>query len=271
MAFAPQELSLEGGKPVELYKFALGSTLFPFTSSEQQIIADAVTYEPEVINRSKIVNSSEQKDNQLNIKVPASNLFARVFINVIPGERSSVTIFQQHLTDTPTPENVAIFKGFVSTVSFVKNGKEAIIICRPLTSAAGRPMPRQTYQGLCNHMLYDARCTLLEANFEEIGLITAETDRDVTLDSTFTNLTGDYWEAGFIELGNEFRLIVGQVNDVMKLNLPFKASALNRTVRVVPGCKHRLQQDCITKFNNGDNYGGFPYVPTKNPFATGLD
>lgn len=271
MTYAGQETSREGSRPVELYKFALAGTLFPFTSAEQEVIADAVTYEPETIKRSKLVNTPEQKENQLNVTLPATNTFAKLFVNVIPGERASITVFQQHLTDTPTPENVAIFKGFVSTVSFSANGKVATVLCRPLTSAAGRPMPRQTYQGLCNHMLYDPRCSLLQANFEETGDVIAVSGRTVTLDSTFTNLTGDYWEAGFVQFGNEFRLIVAQTNDVMKLNLPFAESPLSQAVKAVPGCKHRLSQDCITKFSNGDNYGGFPYVPKKNPFSTGLD
>jgi len=30
---------------------------------------------------------------------------------------------------------------------------------------------------------------------------------------------------------------------------------------IYPGCQKRLQQDCITKFSNGINFGGFPYLP----------
>jgi uncharacterized phage protein (TIGR02218 family) len=30
---------------------------------------------------------------------------------------------------------------------------------------------------------------------------------------------------------------------------------------IVPGCQKRLVQDCIGKFNNGINHGGFPYLP----------
>jgi uncharacterized phage protein (TIGR02218 family) len=30
---------------------------------------------------------------------------------------------------------------------------------------------------------------------------------------------------------------------------------------IYPGCQKRYQQDCISKFNNGINFGGFPYLP----------
>ena len=40
-------------------------------------------------------------------------------------------------------------------------------------------------------------------------------------------------------------------------------------VTLYPGCDHTLN-DCINKFDNRDNYGGFQWIPSKNPFANNV-
>jgi hypothetical protein len=37
-------------------------------------------------------------------------------------------------------------------------------------------------------------------------------------------------------------------------------------VSLFPGCDHSAAT-CAAKFSNAANYGGFPYMPTKNPFG----
>ena len=38
---------------------------------------------------------------------------------------------------------------------------------------------------------------------------------------------------------------------------------------VYPGCSHNTT-DCDTVFDNLDNYGGFPYLPSENPFGNSV-
>jgi len=37
-------------------------------------------------------------------------------------------------------------------------------------------------------------------------------------------------------------------------------------VKIYPGCD-RVRATCESKFDNLDNFGGFPWIPTKNPFG----
>lgn len=274
MTFDAYESSREGGRPVELFQFALGNAVFAYTSAEQSITALGQTFSPEPITRGQIATSPQERSSQLEVQLPATNAFARLFSHVAPGERVTFTLYRLHLDDLPTPEVVTLYKGFVSTVAFEQGAKHAKVLVRPLSSATGRQVPRQTFQNLCNNMLFDDRCGLLEANFEELGNVTAVSDRQITLGPSFSNIGGgsDYWQAGHVDFGDEFRLIVGQTADVLTLNLPFSTSPLNQQVRAVPGCRRRFQQDCTTKFANSDNYNGWPYVPTDgNVFEKGLD
>jgi len=38
-----------------------------------------------------------------------------------------------------------------------------------------------------------------------------------------------------------------------------------QSVTLYPGCSHTIA-DCRDKFNNLVNFGGFPWIPSKNPF-----
>jgi uncharacterized phage protein (TIGR02218 family) len=271
MTYASRERSKEAGKPIELFLFELGLSRFAYTNRETSITFESQIYEPIPISRSKIVTTLDNKDSQVNIRLPGDNTFARMYIGVIPGEFPEITIRQLHTND-PDSQAIFTFQGFVSTVGFMDDCKRADVACRPLTSASSRTIPRHTFQALCNHNLYDGNCTQLEADFEESPTVASVSGRQVTISAgTATNLSGSgYWEAGFIQFGNEFRTINVQADNVMTLNLPFLQAVTGQTVRMLPGCNHIIDQDCDSVFSNTLNHGGFPYVPFRNPF-NGLD
>lgn len=76
--------------------------------------------------------------------------------------------------------------------------------------------------------------------------------------------------------GDDARLILSQSGDDLQLLLPFPDSILGSTVVILAGCDHTVTT-CDSKFNtpsdpqsNVVNFGGFPFVPTKNPFEGGV-
>jgi hypothetical protein len=40
------------------------------------------------------------------------------------------------------------------------------------------------------------------------------------------------------------------------------------TVKLYPGCDHSIGENGCERFNNTDNFGGFPHTPMKNPFGS---
>ena len=46
-------------------------------------------------------------------------------------------------------------------------------------------------------------------------------------------------------------------------------SVVGQDVDVFAGCDHTVDT-CDQKFDNVINYGGWPYVPSKNPFESGI-
>lgn len=272
MSFDALESSVQGGRPIDLHLFELGTTRFAYCNRERAVTYDSIEYAPQVgISRGRIAAERERESQDIQVIVPSSNPFASLFSgDPPPGERPTYTLRQAHHGDG---EAVVAFSGRVASVSRTRSLREAVITVRPLTAGAGsRLLPRHTYHASCGHFLFDARCKLLEADWEEFPTVTGVAGRAITVTGA-TNVGGgsDYWVSGTIQRGEELRLVVSQAANVLTLNAPFRVSPLSQTVRALPGCKLRRVEDCHTKFNNAINYGGTDHVSDKNLFETGIE
>jgi len=64
------------------------------------------------------------------------------------------------------------------------------------------------------------------------------------------------------------RMILSHVGDTVTLTAAILGLAPGSTVTAFAGCDHTIST-CDSKFNNRENFGGFPYFPSINPFAGG--
>lgn len=273
MSYSSFETSVEAGQPVELFEFRIGLETFRYTSSQLEIVNGGLTYAPSPITRSDIgIAINDSSVERLEVIVPADNAFAAKYKTYPPGQRATFTLRRVH---RPDPEAITLFKGTLRNISFSEDGRQAVMQFLPLTSGFGRTIPRFTYSGQCNHMLYDARCKIDKDNpsFKHQSQVTAVSGVTITVAgvAAFSGSFADFFVAGYVEFDNDFRAIVAQSGDVLTLISPFGVNPLNEIVIVRAGCKQRIVEDCTNKFNNAINFGGFPWVPKKNPFITGLD
>jgi len=271
VTFAAYETSQELAQPIELYEFKQGTETFYYTSNEADVTFASQVYAAVALKREATKQLVDATQEGMNLTVPSNLTFIRRFILVTPGKRVSLILRRFHRND-PDLQAVVLFRGVVQSFRFGRDGREAILQVAPATVAYSRNIPRFTFQSLCNHMLYDARCKLNESDpaFSKLLPVTAVVGSVVT--ATGAGAFGaDFFVAGFAEMDQDFRAIVSQSTDDLELIAPFSTSPVGTTIRFVAGCKHRLVEDCEGKFNNVSNYGGYPYVPTKNPFSTGLD
>ncbi len=274
MTFNSFEAGQESSQPVELYTFTIGGTVTRLTSAEDDYPSGADTFQAATISREKLSGGGpDQRDKNVVLTVPGDNSIAIQYITSVPGIKADVLIQRVQRPDGATPEEITIFEGRISSVAFENGGRQAKINVDPLVSATSRPVPRFTYQGLCNHVLYDDRCQVddTDPSFRlSSGSVTAESGNTITVTGAGANGDG-YYTGGFVEslVANDFRLIIKQVGTLLTLHLPFDASVNGSTVNVFAGCDHTIAV-CKSKFNNIINYGGFAFVPTKNIFQTGL-
>ncbi len=125
-------------------------------------------------------------------------------------------------------------------------------------------MPRNLYQSSCMHALYDSGCTVNQAAFTVTGALTSGS----TLSALNTNLTqaAGYFSQGVITFTSGVntgvrRTVRSYSGGVIALTLPLKAlPATGDTFTAYAGCDN-TQATCQTKFNNLQNFRGFPYIP----------
>lgn len=280
MTFDAFESSDELSTPVELFIFTLGAEQFLYTSAEDDITISLPNpingvYESIPIERSAIQQSAdENRTDSIEITLPSNNELAAKYVGIVPGKPLELDLYRFHRLDAPDPETILSFQGVMQTVSFVEDGRVAKLQVQSLTKAKNRQIPRFTYQGPCNHMLYDVRCKISDTDPSFEKFLTCGS---IDATGTFLTVTGagafgaDFFEAGFIEFDNDFRTVKSQSGDVLEIFIPFITDPTSSQLRCLAGCKLRLVEDCRDKFNNVVNYGGFAWVPTKNPFRTGLD
>jgi len=270
MTYLAFETGDETGTPVEIYQLRVGSSEFFFTSGEDRVTIDSITYEPEIISRSSLLHTAEPNEDKITITLPADSPFADIYKGIPVGEASSVTLLRFHRED-PDEETVVLFKGNVQLVTFDDDGTEATITSLSILRAKSRQVPRFTYQNPCNHQLYDKRCKLLATDpaFRKNLLITNVTANQITAAGA-SGFGADFFVAGRAMFLNDNRHVIGQSVDILTLNIPFRVSPINQTIAINAGCRHRFIADCVGKFANGINYGGHPLIPTKNIFDSGF-
>lgn len=277
MSFSDQETSVESGAPIELYTIT-GSDTFYYTSSSEPYVLGDITYEPVAMKRTAPTVSLKESSGNISIKFPFNNPFAARYLGGVPPSPDQVTIEQVHLGDS-TAEVNPLWSGSVSSVKFA--GTEATVSLAGRMNILGGQIPTQTYSWMCDHNLYNNQCRVSEAlftfNFNVVsissdgvtvtlsdqGQAAAEISSDVSFFNGGTFLTG---VDGSQRMGVKFEA-TGNTNEyTLVLLVPLADLSAGQAITFTAGCDKSIDA-CIFRFNNVENYGGFPYVPTLNPFT----
>ena len=266
------ETSVENSRPIELFTLVLGATTWRYTNSPDDITIGANTWTATPISRSEINDKREELEQTVSVELPTSLPLPQLYITSVPGITATLEVQRtQDLDTVPGPrEIITIFKGRIESVSFTKDGAVATLLVRAFTAAFSKELPRQRYSNVCNHALYDSRCGVVKATYAHSGTVDAISGRTIDVNGASGEADG-YYRGGYVETsgGLDRRLILEHVGDTLTLPLAFADVVVTDTVTIYPGCGHSVT-DCRQKFSNILNFGGFPYVPTKNPFETGL-
>ena len=287
MSYSGQETSAESGQPVELYLFTqnLGSEKFTLTSGQEDVDFGGNLYTPANISRTSPKISKNSSSGNITLTFPRTHPYALRYIVGQPPLPDSVTIYRGHSSDGVDPEFVSYFAGEVQGVVF--EGDLAKVSLTTIASRMQRSVPRRGFSWSCNHVLYDPLCQVSKEEYR-VDAIVSSIDNDA-LDLSLTDdpvwagadlaskVASDplFFHGGLISWsapnGTQSRTIraYDSGTHVATLSIPFQDIPLGATVTVYAGCSHAVQT-CRDKFDNVINYGGFPFVPTSNPFATGI-
>lgn len=269
--FGTLEASVEDSRPIEVIEITLGSEVFRYTSAEDDLTIDGDLFEAIPINRNQVIVGSDQQRRTLTVTVPATNSFARNYIDIIPGERAEFSLFRYQRDESPAFDTrILLFSGRVQSVKFSNDGQNAAINVRSIEAALSRNLPRITFMGMCGAFLYDRFCGANPASFNHIGAVTLVSGSDITV--TGAGALSFPLESGYVRPTgeNDYRMILSQTGDVLTLLLPFQNDPTGANVQVFGGCDHLIDGHCATVYDRVIDFVGFAFVPNKNIFQTGV-
>ncbi len=128
--------------------------------------------------------------------------------------------------------------------------------------------PKLIYSESCQHQVFDARCTLIPADYVESGSAGAGSTTSTIYSAVFafSNQAEGYWTRGKISFTDGDNIYVSrtvaQHNDghvILMLPLP-EDIAEGDGFDVLPGCDGS-GETCDVKYDNYDNFFGFEYIP----------
>lgn len=278
MTYATVEASAHSGGPALLFEFAgVGVGPFYLSNVNDTVVWNGYEFLPAAITCSDFTQTGEMRKDALKIELPRDHPFAVQFLGYGPDNITTVTVFRGHIADG---DFIVYWKGRV--ISTRAADSIITIECENVFSSLRRTGLRARYQRTCRHALYSTACGVDKLDFEVIGSATAAAGLTVTVTEAADEDDG-WWVGGILSYpgSDSLRLITAHSGEVVTLSRPIpelEAEILDSSsasVKLYPGCDHTMGTNGCSKFtqagtSNIKNFGGFPWMPQKNPFNSSL-
>ena len=258
MTYLSDEQSVASGLPVELYDLTFNGLHWRYTSAAYEITYLTQVYLPVIIKREEVEITDDIFKNEVEINVARDNAFAVQFIPQPVGGVVTLTIYRGH-----EPNFITFWSGNLANITF--NPDDIRMLFIPKTSSMLRIGIRRQYQKLCTHHLYGRLCAVNEDMFKIIGTIISITGRTIVASEFSAEIDG-WFIGGKIVIGSDRRLITSHVGNTITVMSGMTNVSATDIFTAYAGCDHSTSI-CRTKFSNLINYGGQPWIPTKNPFS----
>jgi uncharacterized phage protein (TIGR02218 family) len=249
------------GRPVRLYRFVNGSSKYLYCSGTDAVTWQAETYLPTPVGDEEIKQEGLLLLSEINIELPRDDALAALCLPAPPEGVIGVTIFEGHYGDN---DFVVLWLGRVSTVSW-PDDQRVRFACESVSADLKRPGLRARYQRICRHALYTSGCGVDPSGFEATGTAAAVSGTTITA-AVFGTQADGWFIAGKIQAGDAVRMILTHAGTTITITAPITGLSVGDSFTAWAGCDH-ARGTCETKFDNLDKYGGFPWLPRKNPFS----
>lgn len=261
MSFETVDTSIQDGQPVYLYEFTSGTSVARFASCAEDVGSAPIIYSASAVNvGSRRIGENIFKDS-IKIKFPRSDLFAKQYIWNSPDVMTTVTIKRWHRTLT-VAEAVVEWKGRIVSAT---TGENIITIeCESIYTSLKRIGLAMQFEINCVHPLYSAGCGASKvAALTEISVVAVSNTLIEVGD--LSSFSAGWFSGGLLEYAGDARFILEHSGNILRLASPMTSLTTGVDVSLYPGCDKTTTM-CVAKFNNIDNYLGFPWMPNRNPF-----
>lgn len=279
MTYETIDTSVSGGEPVELYVITAENLTYRYTNSPDPQTAMGELFLPRQIRRTAITYNMSLLDNSnMDFYLPTIDAFAKKCLGLVTPTVLSVQVFQKHVTD-PDADVKRAHYGYVMKIE--SSDEEVRFSTGSLMQAyTSADIGVTVYSYTCNHDLGDEHCKVnLDGNDPDGNPYRVTTTvagiGGYTLDlASLSPAVVPYYSGGTIvntRTGQQ-RPIITIDDTTVYLLAPFVDVLPGDPVKLWPGCDHSMSgpAGCLARFDNVVNFGGFPYIPRKNPFVEGF-
>ena len=260
-AYDDMDRSPDGAKPAELFQFTGGVYAY-YTTAQSAVMFGGAEYLPDCVVHGEIEQSEELNKQTLEIVVKGSSEVARLYVAEIPPRSVNVRVYRflQGID-----EFRLVWAGRVVKPVFSSANDECALQCEPIFTLLKRPGLRRNYQLLCPYALYDERCRLQMAPYMVDDVVTDLGSNWLTGPKVAAKPAG-WFVGGILRFGTHYKLITNHASGRIILGGNVPGMAAGSSFQAMAGCDKSLGT-CANRFGNHVNFGGFPYIPTKNPFT----
>lgn len=231
---------------------------------------DGKTWEPRVLSRSEIERGTGLMSHKVTIEsvidIPPFERFVLYDVPVTVRIR-----ILRYFPNSGVDHAWAIFNGYITSPEVIGRGVKCL--CVDKTFLLERDVIRIVFQPCCNWRLGDPLCGINLNAYTEPGQTVQNITGNVL---TFNALNGPdgnpatngYYTNGWLVINSKRYTIVDhtQAGAGGTITLLFLSNdiVLGASVSLTAGCDGKIGT-CHEKFNNLDEYEGFPFIPLKNP------
>lgn len=256
----------------DLYRIVIGERVWTLTSGDEEVehgsgpLGAMELYVPVAMGRSGVTIKNELAKSNVEVRLPLTHEISVMVLGSWLETKTTLTIFRVRAVGTST-----IWKGRLTGSqpdnSFCK------LVFESIFTSMRRPGLRARFQKSCRHALYGRGCTLDPEDFATAATLSAITGRTLTVPAAAGEVDG-FFSGGMVKAPDgTLTYITKHEGTQLELNrisagmaAAFSESGPGLAITIYPGCDHAYAT-CETKFANDDNYGGFDYIPTKNPMG----
>ena len=253
---------------VELYAFASSSAQFYLTPHEFDVDLDGNLYASLSIERNELALGAEAAKSALDLKLPPDgDLVRHLLATSLTGETTAITL---RIARRDTWGDYWWLSGtrWMGRVLGVEIADDvARVRCESAQISLKRIGLRRLYSRKCSHVLYSSACGA--SAIAASAFVSNSSGRNVELDGGVPGSVSGGVAGGWLQTPEGARhMIVSDYGSGVELLYPV-AIEPGTEVQMTVGCDHSTET-CASRFGNLDNYGGFPAIPSKNPFSTGV-
>lgn len=246
----------------ECYRFADTAGVWRYTSADTDQLADLgdgaiATYVSAAIGRGELAYGPEEGRRSLEVTLPRDMPLAARFIGAASQIAMTVTLWRRYASaDAWT----LLWSGRVLTGALA--GHHLRLRCEPASVAMKRTALRRLYSCNCPHVLYGPECKATpQSVIETVSWVASSTLMYLTGNTDYSDYSGGWLVAPD---GVAHMIKVGGGNSIETI-YP-SGLAVGQQFQMFKGCDHSIQT-CQARFANTNNFGGYPWIPKKNPFS----